>query len=224
MCVSTWHTAPLLPTDSAVPGAAVIPEQGCAVGRGAVCLRGASPRPAGQNLDKDYCRLPFLVAACPISVWVSHFFFFLWLKLKKSGKEPKVGAEVLLKNVSQKTKVGCELLEWKQPVVPLFLPPKNLFFNHPRFVSAPHPLAGKRPFTTWFVTLEMNPSQWRSVPLLIHPWQLQSPPSFNCVLLANARLWVLPELGDILCSTHILLFHIWNNPHTKCWNLQFQFE
>lgn len=48
-----------------------------------------------------------------------------------------------------------------QPVVLLSdgfsIPPITPPF-HLRFVSAPHPLAGKKPFTTWFVTLEMNPS------------------------------------------------------------------
>lgn len=116
----------------------------------------------------------------------TNVFFFMWLKLKKSGKEPKVGAEVLHKNVSQKTKVGWLWASrvGSQPVMLLsdvfsssltplkkshFFPPKVCERStSPRWEEAFHYLV--RDPRDESLTVKVSASVW----------QRHSPPSRHC--------------------------------------------
>lgn len=85
---------------SAVTVRAFVPEQICAVSSSVLHSLGESSRPAGVSL---ICMIPHKYSYAILDGTV---LILSCVQLKKSGKEPRAAAELVLGDVSYKTKVG----------------------------------------------------------------------------------------------------------------------
>lgn len=97
---------------ASVPFQAVLPKQGSSICRLTVCLGWASKWPPGESLHTTLMKQAVHVCC------VFNYSLPLRWKLKKSGKEPKVGAELTLGKLSHKTTVRHQtIFKWSVCVV-----------------------------------------------------------------------------------------------------------
>lgn len=119
---------------SSVPFQTVLPKQGSSVCSLTVCLGWASKRPTGESSHVTLMKQAVHVC-CTFT-----YYLLLCSKLKKSGKEPKVGAEVTLGKLSQKTTVRHQS---SVKGIICIVEVKSIF-SFWRWVIGPLPLSGMR--------------------------------------------------------------------------------
>lgn len=127
---------------SSVPFQTVLPKQGGSVCSLTVCLGWASKRPTGESSHVTLMKQAVHVC-CTFT-----YYPLLCLKLKKSGKEPKVGAEVTLGKLSQKTTVRHQS---SLKGIIYFVEVKSIL-SFWRWVIGPLPLSGTRLSVSQFKT------------------------------------------------------------------------
>lgn len=142
----------LFSTDFTVPGAAVVPEQGPSICSHAVCVRGASSWPPGEN-DRWF----------PVRHWSPADGLLIISLVPIPVKEERERAKGWGRHSPQKRvtqnqgKAGGAFCERDREIRGCWV------LSRSRSASVPLLLGGTKAFTSWFVTQKKKLSQWRSV-------------------------------------------------------------